>query len=751
VLPRARTIGGRRRGEKGEGVVVSEERTVSAEADKVVPDNERLSRANVGRLLRKHGSLVAACVLAVVAATFFWTLGQPRLYRSEALLRMDPNPPRPLGNRIELVSDSTSWWNRREFYETELRVIRSTRVSAATVRQLGLHADAGFLGVKGPVKPVPVLDAAKIVSARVTVEPVKDSSLVYLRYEDFDPTRAQRVLATHIRIYLDQNLEQTTALSTTALEWLNDQLGTLKDDLENSERALSDFRLKNNVLSISLEDRHNLITNQLESVIKEITVLEIRRIELAARSSELNAAKQDDPLSATTTDLIENPILTGYRSSYAGHLKDLEELETTLGDSHPKVLAVRAKLEATRKAIENEVKNIKGAAASELRSVDKRLADLRKKDDELQKQAHELQQFEVPFNQLARNKTYNEKIYGIVLERARETSLTRMMNFNNVRVVEDASLPAGHYKPQLSQNVGIGAVLGLVLGLALAALREFSDQSLRTPNEVESMLGVTCLGFVPEISESELGPATGQSDIRDTFVAHRPDSAIAEAVRVIRTNLTFMAPDRPYQVFVVTSALPEEGKTTVSCSLALTLAQSGLRTVLVDADLRRPRLHRTYGLSNDVGVTLAVAGQLPLDEALRPSEFPNLDLLTSGPIPPNPAELLQSERFAKLVKDLRAKYDRVIIDSPPGLPVTDSAILSQIADGTILVVRGFRTPRAAVRQALRRLFDVKGHVIGVVLNAVNLRDTAYKGQYYYTYRGGYYKRTASETAAEKKS
>lgn len=728
---------------------MSEEKSVN-EA-KVAPESERLTRANAARLLRKHGSLVAACVLAVTAVAFFWTLGQARIYRSEALLRLDPNAPKPLGNRVELISDQTSWWNRREFYETELRVVRSTRVSAATVRQLGLQADAGFLGVKTLAKPAAVTDAAKVLSGRLSVEPVKDSSLVYVRYEDFDPARAQRVLATHVRIYLDQNLEQTTALSTTALEWLNDQLGTLKDDLEKSERALSDFRLKNNILSISLEDRHSLLTNQLEAVVREITALEIRRIELAAKSSELNASKQDDPLSASTPDLLTNELLTSYRLAYANYMKDVEELATTLGDNHPKVLALNAKIAATKKSIDNEVKNIKTAAGSELRAVDKRLAELRKKDEELQKNAHELQEFEVPFNQLARNKNYNEKIYGLVLERARETNLTRMMNFNNVRVVEEASLPGGHFKPQLSQNVSIGALLGLVLGLALAALRELSDQSLRTPNEVESMLGLTCLGFVPEIADKDLADARpGEADVRDTFVGRVPDSSIAESVRVIRTNLTFMAPDRPYRTVVVTSALPEEGKTTVSCSLALALAQSGLRVILVDSDLRRPRLHRTFAMTNDVGVTLAIAGQMPLEEAIRPSEFENLDLLTSGPIPPNPAELLQSERFSNLVKELRAKYDRVIIDSPPGLPVTDSAILSQIADGTILVVRGFRTPRAAIRQALRRLQDVNGHIIGVVLNAVNLRDTAYKGQYYYTYRGGYYGTRTGDTKAVQK-
>jgi capsular exopolysaccharide synthesis family protein len=709
-------------------------------------DSPGLTMADFLRVARKHLILVTASWTAVFLTCLFWTLGQQKTYRAEAMLRLDPDPPKPLGQRVELVAgNSSSYWSRREFYETEYRIIKSLRVGAAVVRARGLNADPGFLKGTGRTAPVSVEDAAKIFAQRLTVEPVKDSSLVIVRYEDTDPARSQLVLNTLWKVYLDQNLENTTTVSSSALEWLNGQLDHLKIDLEKSEVALNDFRQKNNVLSISLEDRHNIISTQLEQISRDLQTAENKRDELAARNAELQKVDATDPRAAGASDLLASAVLNTLRQGYDEQRVQLKELLVTYDTKHPKVTAAQDKLDETALAIKKEVENIKAAAAGDLRKIERQLGSLRAREQEVQKQAHELQAFEVPYNQLSRTKTYNEKIYGLVLERARETSLTRMMNFNNIRVIDEAVVPVVPFRPNVPVNLAVGAILGLVLGVALAAVRELSDRSIKTPEDIEQGLGVTCLGLVPEIEKkgrfygrkAPVDAPVANLGGRDLIVANRPDGPVAEAMRAIRTNLAFMSPDRPYRALLVTSALPEEGKTTVAVSIATVLAQSGLRVLLVDTDLRRPRLHRTFKLSNDFGVTMAVSGQTSLEESIRHSDIPGLDVLTSGPIPPNPAEILHSERFAELSREILRKYDRVVFDSPPLLPVTDGTILSRIVDGVVLISRGFRTPRAAVRQAIRQILDVKGHLIGVVVNAVDLSRADYRGHYYYR-REGYY-------------
>jgi len=710
-----------------------------------VGDEFAMTPARVLRTARKYLPLVLACLVGVGLLTTFWSLGQRKIYRAETLLRLDPDPPKPLGQKVELVSGSSSYWNHREFFESEYRIMRSMRVAIGAVRALGLHSDPGFLDAKDRehFKPVAPEEAAGLLISRLSVEAVKDSSLAVLRYEDTDPKRCQVILTTVARVYLAQNLEANTTVSTNAVEWLNGQLDHLKVDLEKSEVALNDFRQKNNVLSISLEDRHNMITAQLEQIAKEMTALEIKRFDHAARYSELASIKSKDPMKVGATELLQSVVLNSLRVSHSEQARNLDELVANLGENHPKVLAAKAKLETTADSIRAEIVNIQSAAAKDLRSLDRQIGDLKKKDEDIQKQAHELQAFEVPYNQLERTKKHNEKIYGLVLERARETDLTRMINFNNIRVVDEPIVPKSPIRPNVPVNIVVGCLLGLGLGVALALLRELTDRSLKTPAEVEAM-GVSCLGLLPEIEKAHRPRRSNKTSKptllgeRDLIVAARPDGGVAEAARAIRTNLAFMSPDRPYTTLLLTSAIPEEGKTTVACSLSTVLAQSGLRVLLVDTDLRRPRLHRTFRKSNDLGVTMAISGQAPIEECIQETDIPNLSVLTSGPIPPNPAELLDSIKFKELTIELRRRFDRVVYDSPPILPVTDAAILSQLVDGVVVVSRGFSTQKAAVRQALRLLKDVKSRLVGVVLNAIELSRHDYREYHYYYKRDGYY-------------
>jgi capsular exopolysaccharide synthesis family protein len=289
-----------------------------------------------------------------------------------------------------------------------------------------------------------------------------------------------------------------------------------------------------------------------------------------------------------------------------------------------------------------------------------------------------------------------------------------------------------------------------LLGIAAAWASEQLDSSLKTPDDVEQWLGVTFLGLLPEYesegSEKEKAkrrsrrkPKSGDDHTPELNVHEEPVSGVAEAARAVRTNLMFINPDRPARVLLITSAAPAEGKTMVACSIAIALAQSGQRVCLVDCDLRRPRMHRIFQRPGTAGVTNVLVGESNVDDIIGDTPVRNLSVVCAGPLPPNPADVLHSERFKVLLRDLSERFDRVIIDSPPLVAVTDGAIISRLVDGTVFVVRAFKTSRQLANQGLRALRDVEAPVVGAVLNAVKLGRPEYA--YYYHYK--YYRRGAS--------
>jgi capsular exopolysaccharide synthesis family protein len=308
-------------------------------------------------------------------------------------------------------------------------------------------------------------------------------------------------------------------------------------------------------------------------------------------------------------------------------------------------------------------------------------------------------------------------------------------------------------------NVAVGLVIGLVIGLALVIARDLMDSSLKTPEDAERVLGVTFLGLLPTLEgqnpegrrrkgkKSRRSPTdiTGKPEL---VVHNHPHSGLAEAARSIRTNLLFTNPDRPYRKLLVTSAAPSDGKTTVACSIAIALAQSGQRVCIIDCDLRRPRLHRIFDRAGDAGVTNVLVGDSTIQDVAQPTEIENLFCIPSGPTPPNPADLLHSERFRQFLEDASEAFDRIVLDSPPLVAVTDSAIISTLVDGTVYVLRAFSTTRAVARQGMRILSDVDGPVVGAVLNAVDLSRHEYSYyQYYYYKREGYAAFPTANTAS----
>lgn len=715
------------------------------------------------RAIWKHRFLVLAIAAATTALVALWTLRQPKIYQAVVSLEFDPNPPRPLGREVEdIAPDAQSYWLTREYYVTQLKVIESQRVAEAVVRQLGLQHDADFLGVplrnRRNFRSVDVATAAAVLRGRTRVELLKDSRLVYVRVEDVNPRRAQLLANTIASVYIRQNLEKKLSTTVSALEWLGQQLESLRAQLERSENALHDFRRQNNLLSVSFEDRRNHVANRIQKLSEALTDAQTRRIQVAARVMELRrAVEAENPLVHQATELLTSQVLQSLRERYEETRRERDALATRYGRNSQQMLAVESRLQELADAIRHEVRNIVSAAEGELRGIRRVENELRQALLEAQQEGLELNLREIQYGRLLRERENNAKLYGIVLERTKETDLTRLLRVNNVRVLDDALLPTAPIRPKVTLNVGLGLLGGVVLGVLVSLLLIQADRTVRSQTDVEEHLRATFLGVLPRVYSRGMraryrygyrygGVQTNEGPITnvDLVVHTHPSSPVAEACRVVRTNLLFMSPDEPWKVLMVASAEPRDGKTLTAVSLAVTLAQSGKKVLLVDADLRRPRIHKIFGVTRPVGITSVLVNEATLEEAIVETEVPNLSLLPCGPIPPNPAELLHSQRFHDALKALRTRYDRVVFDTPPIGAVTDALVIGPQVDGVILVVRARKTLRARAGAVLAQLRSLGARVAGVVLNDVDLNRESEAAYYYYS--GGYDYRSQNEAA-----
>jgi succinoglycan biosynthesis transport protein ExoP len=714
------------------------------------------------KVIGKYWATIVASVIFCAGIAAFYSKAEPKVYQASAMLEMNPHAIQPLGNKEGggLDIGAGDFWDSREYYETEYKILTSDRVLRAVVRDLGLASDMDFLGLKSrPATPVPEDAVVDMVRGKVSTEPVKNSRLFMVRFDDVDARRAARICNAIASTFIDQNLQEAISATSDAVTWLNGQVDHIKQDLDQNENALHRFKKENDLPSTSINEASNMLRLEMQELNAALTQTRMKKEELAARYGELSKVASDNPDQLPASELLASSFLQTTRAQYQEAVNERDVLLSSGKlENHPLVREATQKVNDTKAPLLAEVKNIQAAVQRDLAIITRQESGEAALFEVARKQAVDLNMKEIEYHRLDRSREQNEKLFELLLSRMKEADVARMMKVNNIRVVDGAEVPKGPIRPRPLINLAIGTLAGLLLGIAVSWAREQLDRSLKTPDDVEEKLGVTFLGLLPEFAEEKDKFGRNKGKVRskrrrpddspnpsELVVHDAPLSGVAEAARSIRTNLMFMNPDHPYKRLLISSAAPSEGKTTVACSIAIALAQGGQRVCLVDCDLRRPRLHRIFGRSGDAGVTNVIVGNATVDEVAKPTMVQNLWSVPAGPTPPNPADMLHSERFKKFLSDLSDRFDRVVIDSPPVVPVTDSAIISTLVDGTVFVVRAFATSRHLSRQGLRVLRDVDSPVVGVVLNAVNLsrREYNYSYQYYY-HREGY----ASTPAAE---
>jgi succinoglycan biosynthesis transport protein ExoP len=713
------------------------------------------------KTLRKRWIWVVTITLLAVVGAGFYTAGQQRIYSASCTLQIDPTPPKPLGSEVQAIVDvgTGSFWATTNYYNTQFKIIRSRAVAEETVRRLGLHQDQSFLGGRdraspasdGPRPPADVQSsidqAAGLVRARLVVAPIRESRLVEVSYQDPDPERARQILSTLVNVYTDRNIDVALESTNSAAEWLEGQVQTLKTELEGTETTLHDYKKGNRILSISLDEQSNMIRQEMQQLSTALTAVRVRRAEVAATAAEMSSEAPDGTIDLANSDLLRDDVLRQLRDSLNDAVAEYDALiGAGKGEQHPLVVSANARVKAARTALHDEVANVRQAAQRDLAVVEREVSDLTALFEQAQQRALELGGLELDYRRLERSKTNTEKLYSLVIERSKESNLTRMMRFNNIQVIDPPLVPKAPVSPRVPLNMTIGLVGGLALGLFGAFAREMFDRSVKSPTDIEQELGLPFLGMLPRVGRtmgsgygdrSRAGrrrrPKNGEPQRVELIVHEDPQSSISEASRGLRTNVSFMSPDKPFKTLLVTSAGPSEGKTTVACCLAVAMAQAGHKVLLVDCDLRRPRLHRVFSRTNERGVTSTLVDRAGLAAAIAETEVPKLSLLSSGPSCPSPAESLQSKAFSSLLEQLATDYDRVVIDSPPIGPVTDAVILSTLVDASIMVIRAMSTTRDTALHARRALEDVHANLIGAVLNAADPSRADYP--YYYRYYG----------------
>jgi capsular exopolysaccharide synthesis family protein len=725
-----------------------------------IQDGPLASVPAVLKALRKHWAVVVACFFVGSVAALLYAKSQTKIYEAATMIEIDPNPVPVLDNKESsmLAMGAGPFSDAEEYYTTQYRIITSQGVLNAVARDLSLASDHDFMGHGASSAMPPSAEAAgSLLAAHVAIEPIKASRLAYIKVRDTNPKRAKRLSDAIANAYIEQNLQQAVDASSEAVTWLDGQIDHLKGQLETSENKLYEFKQKNDLPSTSINESSNMLRLEMGEFDMALTHTRTRKQEILARAEGLAKVSPDNPTELPSSELLADTQLTALRMQYQEALNARDALiAENKGENHPLVRVAESHLATAKEALLTEVRNVQGAVQRDLEIITRQEAGESTLFERARRVAVDLNMKEIEYHRLERDRDQSEKLFALLSERLKEADLSRMMKVNNVRVVEAAAEPGEPISPRVSVNVLIGAGLGLLLGLAFAWGREQLDTSLKTPDDLEQRLGVTFLGLLPQIDDSDeprYGRRKPRSRLKDhalespELVGHNlPLSGLAEAARAIRTNLVFMNPDRPHRKLLVTSAAPAEGKTTVACSIAIALAQGGQRVCIVDCDLRRSRLHRIFNRVGEAGVTNVLVGEATLDEVAKPTGIDNLWSIPAGPTPPNPADIFHSERFRQFIADLGDRFDRVVIDSPPLVAVTDAVVLATLVDGTVFVVRAFKTSRHLSSQGLRSLRDVDAPVVGAVLNAVNLSRHEYSNYYHYYYykREGYPSTSASD-------
>jgi capsular exopolysaccharide synthesis family protein len=702
------------------------------------------------RILKKRRWTVVATLGIIFALTVIFTLKTTPLYQATSKVAIFPENPNALG--FKDLENSSPDFEYEATLETQAAILRSDSLAMKVIEAIRLDQNPKFIGGAPPqrsadplqtsnMQPDPATTAGLLGRFRggLSVQLVPNSRLVQISYTHPDPRLATEIVNALVRMFTEENFKTKYEAVTQTSDWLSTELADLQMKVQTSEEKLVRYQKDHSILGV--DEKQNIVTAKLDELNRELTAAQTDRIQ---KESNYRLAAEGDPGAFSKSSREgASGMLERLRDKEADLNTQLAQVTTQFGTGYPKVAELSNQVKQVRSELAAEEVRMQQQIRDEYLAALQRETLLTTAFNQQKQEANQLNESAIEYSVLKRDADANRQLYQDLLQRLKEAGVSAGLRSSNIRVVDVARTPTSPIKPNVPRNIELGLILGLACGIGLAFTLESLDTSIRTMEEVNSISTLPALGTIPlQFASSgslrkRLTTVSVETDKSESpiLVTHaRPRSEAAEAYRSLRTSILLSSFGAPPKVILVTSALPQEGKTTISANSALVLAQRGDRVLLIDADLRRPGIEKLFGFRSRGGLSTLITGGDKFEDVVVPfTDVPNLWILPAGPIPPQPAELLGSTVMKDYIARWRNEFDHVVIDTPPCLSVTDAVLLSPEADRVILVARAGKTTKIALRRACDLLLQVNARVMGIVLNALNMNSA--EGYYYY---GGRY-------------
>ena len=710
-----------------------------------VPDHltAALPLRDLLRILHKHRLMILAVVAVMVTVVTVVTYRIKPVYEAGARIEINGETP-DLTNLRELFLQMPT---TEDYVQTQVRILQGDDLAMQTVRALRLFEDPQFAvrpagsDTNAPFTSSEELRLIQAFHQHLNVGVLHSSRLVEVRFESTNPKQAADVVNTLSDLYVENNFRKKYESAMQASDWMAGQMRELKVKMEESHEALIKYERDNQIFA--LDQGQNVTVSKLGDLNKDLTDAEADRIAKESQYQLVKTHRLGD-LNA----VVQNPVLQALQQQRIQTANSLADARVSLGPKHPRVIQLEHQVQELDTQIQSQEQVAASRIENDYQAALNKEQLLRHAFDQQKNEANALNAKLVEYSLLRRDYETNQQLYEGLLQRLKEAGISSGLRSSNIHVVDRARPPINPIRPRKSLNLMLSLIVGLALGCALALFNEYLDNSVKIPEDVEQLVNLPVLGIIPAVSSvmsyaARRRPlpqsAAGSGATSELTTVAQPQSVVSEAYRALRTSILLSTSRHAPQLILITSGQPREGKTTTALNLAITLAQRGDRVALIDTDLRRPRIHRSFQMSNDRGLSTFLTSQAGPDELARPvRQVPNLYVITSGPTPPNPAELLSSEPLEALFAELRRHFDFIVLDSPPAISVADSMILAAHADGVMLVVHGGVTTRETLKHTTKLMNSVNARILGIVLNNVDVRSVDYK--YYYTnYYGDYYR------------